>query len=100
VPQGHSCVHPQHVNKQFEIQGIIVDGALRSSSKVATLPYSVRARAAHPKAFMPGAGAPEGETEIFAFSDGQYVVGDGDGLIVLPNANVMRRLGFEIDDPR
>ncbi len=77
---------------------IIVNGAVRSSSVIAKKDpafLSLRALSVHPMPFSP----PTKEVavsaaESFPFGQGGYVVGDGDGLIVLRDEGVLARLGL------
>jgi regulator of RNase E activity RraA len=77
------------------VAGVIVDGALRGSTAISGVTYPVRARAAHPWPFTPNeVEMADSPSEPFPFGDGAYLVGDGDGLIVMRNADVVRELGL------
>jgi regulator of RNase E activity RraA len=76
-------------------RGIIVNGALRDASILADKKISIRSRAVHPMPFVaPSESAAELESERFVFGGRGYVVGDGDGLIVLRSVDVFKRLGL------
>jgi regulator of RNase E activity RraA len=80
-------------------KGIIVNGALRSSSKLAQKPYVIRARTVNP---MPFAAVPIGASEVpwhepFPFRETGFVIGDGDGLIVLRSKETLTKLGLSED---
>jgi regulator of RNase E activity RraA len=77
-------------------EGIIVNGALRDSSWLATRTYSIRARAVNPMPFSApsSGGRNQPAPEAFPFRGQAYVVGDGDSLIVLRSEMVLVRLGL------
>jgi regulator of RNase E activity RraA len=97
-----SCFEPgeltgvrAHSNRFKSVAGVIVNGAVRGSSIMSEAPYSIRARAAHPWPFRMNQEEPAGRMlETFPFGTGAYVVGDGDGLIVMRNADVLQRIGL------
>jgi hypothetical protein len=84
-----------HSGRIRNVAGVIMNGALRGSTAISGATYPVRARAAHPWPFTPNEVETAGSlSEPFPFGDGAYVVGDGDGLIVMRNADVIRELGL------
>jgi regulator of RNase E activity RraA len=76
-------------------KGIIINGALRDASILAGKKISIRSKAVHP---MPFAAQPESAEDLkgepCAFGGRGYVVGDGDGLIVLRHIDLFKNLGL------
>jgi regulator of RNase E activity RraA len=78
------------------LKGIIVNGAVRMSREIRDYRFSVRARGIHPMPWRPLAAEhlDAAKARQFASVKG-YVVGDEDGLVILPREDYLRGLGFE-----
>ncbi len=76
----HSAIHKK-------LAGVVVNGAIRDSGEIRKLQFPVFS-----KLVMPNAGEPKGLGEIgvpinisgITINDGDWIVGDSDGLIVIP----------------
>jgi len=70
-----------------KIEGVVIDGAVRDVDEIRKLDYPLFARA-----IVPNAGEPKGYGEIGAeivcggqvVRDGDYIVGDDSGVVVIP----------------
>jgi 3-hexulose-6-phosphate synthase/6-phospho-3-hexuloisomerase len=78
-----------HSAIQRQVAGVVIDGALRDSDDIAALKFP-----AFSKLVMPNAGEPKGFGEIGVpvivgnqrVESGDWLLGDGDGVVVLPRA--------------
>lgn len=89
-----------HSAIQRELAGVIVDGAIRDSSEIRKLRFPVFARLV-----MPNAGEPKGLGEIgisvnisgITINSGDWIVGDNDGLIVIPKQEAKEMANYAMD---
>ena len=78
-----------HSALQKGVAGVVIDGALRDSDDIATLRFPAFSRLV-----MPNAGEPKGFGEIgvsvtvgnVRIESGDWLIGDGDGVVALPRA--------------
>ncbi|GAX61787.1 demethylmenaquinone methyltransferase [Candidatus Scalindua japonica] len=86
--------------KQKGLAGAVINGAVRDSGEVRELQFPVFA-----KLVMPNAGEPKGFGEIgvpinisgITINNGDWVVGDSDGLIVLPKREAKEMANYAMD---
>jgi 3-hexulose-6-phosphate synthase / 6-phospho-3-hexuloisomerase len=89
-----------HSAIQRELAGVIVDGAIRDSSEIRKLKFPAFARLV-----MPNAGEPKGFGEIgipvnisgITINSGDWIVGDDDGLIVIPKQEAKEMANHAMD---
>ena len=89
-----------HSAIQRKLAGVIVDGAIRDSSEIRKLRFPAFA-----KLVMPNAGEPKGFGEIgipvsisgITINSGDWIVGDGDGLIVIPKQEAKEMANHAMD---
>lgn len=85
---------------QKGVAGVVVNGALRDSREIGKLGFPAFA-----KMVMPNAGEPKGFGEIgvpinisgITVNNGDWIVGDGDGLIVVPKQEATRMANYAMD---
>ncbi len=85
---------------QRGLAGVVVNGAIRDSFEIRKLQFP-----AFSKLVMPNAGEPKGFGEIgvpinisgIAINDGDWIVGDSDGLIVIPKREAKEMANHAID---
>ena len=89
-----------HSAIQQGIAGVVVNGAIRDSKEIDKLKFPTFA-----KLVMPNAGEPKGFGEIgvpitisgITISTGDWIVGDEDGLVVLPKQKVEEMVNLAMD---
>ena len=85
---------------QKELAGVVVNGAIRDSGEIRKLQFP-----AFSKLVMPNAGEPKGFGEIgipinisgITINDGDWIVGDCDGLIVIPKREAREMANHAMD---
>ncbi len=89
-----------HSAIQKGIAGVVVDGAVRDSGEIRKLQFPVFA-----KLVMPNAGEPKGFGEIgvpinisgITINNGDWIIGDSDGLMVLPKHQAREMANYAMD---
>ena len=85
---------------QKKLAGVVVNGAIRDSGEIRKLQFP-----AFTKLIMPNAGEPKGFGEIgipinisgITINNGDWIVGDSDGLIVLPKHEAKEMANYAMD---
>ncbi len=85
---------------QKKLAGVVVNGAIRDSREIRKLQFP-----AFTKLVMPNAGEPKGFGEIgipinisgITINNGDWIVGDGDGLIVIPKHEAKEMANYAMD---
>ena len=85
---------------QKKLAGVVVNGAIRDSGEIRKLQFP-----AFTKLVMPNAGEPKGFGEIgipidisgITINNGDWIVGDSDGLIVLPKREAKEMANYAMD---
>jgi 3-hexulose-6-phosphate synthase/6-phospho-3-hexuloisomerase len=85
---------------QKKLAGVVVNGAIRDSGEIRKLQFP-----AFTKLIMPNAGEPKGFGEIgipinisgITINNGDWIVGDSDGLIVLPKREAKEMANYAMD---
>ncbi len=83
-----------------KLAGVVINGAIRDSSEIRKLQFP-----AFSKLVMPNAGEPKGFGEIgvpinisgITINDGDWIVGDNDGLIVIPKREAKEMTNHAMD---
>ncbi len=86
--------------KQKKLAGVVVNGAIRDSGEIRKLQFPVFA-----KLIMPNAGEPKGFGEIgtpinisgITICDGDWILGDSDGLMVIPKRDAREMANYAMD---
>ncbi len=89
-----------HSAIQKKLAGVVVNGAIRDSGEIRKLQFPT-----FTKLVMPNAGEPKGFGEIgipinisgVAINNGDWIVGDSDGLIVLPKLEAKEMANYAMD---
>ncbi len=89
-----------HSALQKKIGGVVIHGAIRDTAEIRRLNFP-----AFTKMTMPTAGEPRGLGEInvpihisgIQINPGDWVVGDDDGLMVIPSAEAVMRVNYGMD---
>jgi len=89
-----------HSAIQKKLAGVVVNGAIRDSAEIRKLQFP-----AFTKLIMPNAGEPKGFGEIgipinisgITINNGDWIVGDSDGLVVLPKREAKEMANYAMD---
>ncbi len=89
-----------HSAIQKKLAGVVVNGAIRDSGEIRNLQFPT-----FTKLVMPNAGEPKGFGEIgipinisgVAINNGDWIVGDSDGLVVLPKREAKEMANYAMD---
>ncbi len=89
-----------HSAIQKKLAGVVVNGAIRDSEEIRNLQFPT-----FTKLVMPNAGEPKGFGEIgmpinisgVAINNGDWIVGDSDGLVVLPKREAKEMANYAMD---
>ena len=89
-----------HSAIQKKLGGVVVNGAVRDSSEIRKLKFPTFA-----KLVMPNAGEPKGFGEIgitlnisgITINNGDWIIGDSDGLIVIPKREAKEMANHAMD---
>jgi 3-hexulose-6-phosphate synthase/6-phospho-3-hexuloisomerase len=85
---------------QKGLAGVVIDGAIRDSGEIRKLQFPAFA-----KLVMPNAGEPKGFGEIgitinisgITINNGDWIIGDSDGLIVMPKREAKEMANYAMD---